>query len=68
MLAVVEKESREGVGAGVEVIFDAVGGGLTDEDRAVFAAFTTHHKLATIEINRIAVEVSEFRDAEAARI
>lgn len=64
---VVEEEGGESVGASIEVIADAVGGGLIDEDGAVFAAFTADDKFATVKVDGVAIEFAEFGDAEAAR-
>lgn len=40
VLAVIKEERGEPIGAGVEIVADAVGGGLGDENWAVFAAFS----------------------------
>lgn len=66
VFAVVEKEGGEGVGAGVEVILDAFGGGFGDENGAVFLAFATDDKFATFEVDTITVKFSELGDAKAA--
>ncbi len=67
VLAIIEEKRVERIGAGVQIVADAVGGGFGDEDGAVFAAFATNHKLATVEIDGVAVELGELGDAEAAR-
>ena len=65
---IIEKKSGEGVGAGIEIISNAVGTGLADENGAVFTAFAADHELATFKIDRIAVESYEFGNAEAAGV
>lgn len=67
VFAVVEEEGGEGIGAGVEIILDAFGGGLGDKDGAVFLAFAADDEFATFEIDTITVKFSEFGDTEAAR-
>ena len=64
VFAVVEEEGGEGIGASVEVILDAFGGGFGDENGAVFLAFATDDKFATVEVDAVAVELDKFRDAE----
>lgn len=65
IVAAVAKEERgECVGAGGEVFADAIGGGFGNENGAVFAAFTTDHEFATIEIDKIAVEADKFGNTE----
>ena len=54
---VVEEEGGEGVGSGGEIFGDAVGGSFGDENGAVFLALTTDDKFATLEVDRIAIEV-----------
>lgn len=68
MARVIEKKRCEGIGASVEIIADAVGGGLGDKNRAVLGSFAADHELATIEVDGIAVETDEFGDTEAARV
>lgn len=65
--AIVKEEGGKGIGAGVEVVLDPVGGGFGDENWAVFAAFTTDNEFAAIEIDGITVEFDEFGDAKATR-
>ncbi len=60
IFAVVEEEGNERIGAGGEIILDAVGGGFGDEDGAVFVAFATDHELATFKVDRITVEFDNF--------
>lgn len=48
---VVEEERRERISAGIEVVGNAVGGGLADENWAVLAAFAAYHKFATFEVD-----------------
>ena len=67
VFAVVEEEGGEGIGASVEVILDAFGGGFGNENGAVFLAFAADDKLAAFEVDTVAVEFDEFRDAETAR-
>ncbi len=67
VFAVVEEEGGEGIGASVEVILDAFGGGFGDENGAVFLTFAADDKFATVEVDAVAVEFDELRDAETAR-
>ena len=68
IFAVVEKKGGKGIFAGVEILANAVGGGFGDEDRAIFATFTTNHEFTTIEVNAVTVEIGELGNAEATRI
>lgn len=63
--AIIKKEGGEGIAAGVEIILDMLGGGGRNKNWAVFAAFAADDKFATVEVDRIAVEASEFGNAEA---
>lgn len=56
VFAVVEKEGGKGIGAGIEIILDAVGGVLVDEDGAIFGAFAADDKFAAGEVNRGTIE------------
>ena len=67
MTTIVEKESGKSVVANGKIIFDALSGGFTDENRTVFAAFATDYEFATTKIDRITVEVDEFGNTEATR-
>ncbi len=67
IFTVIEEEGSEGIGAGIEVVTDAFGGGFRDEDRTIFVAFAADDELATLEIDRITIEFDELGDAEAAR-
>ncbi len=60
MFTVVEKKSGQRIGASVEIIFDTIGGGLADENWAVFITLASYHKFATTEVDRIAIKASEF--------
>ncbi len=53
--AVVKKERWQSIMASGKVIFDTVGSGFTNEHRAIFVAFTTNHKFAAFEVDRIAI-------------
>ena len=64
VFAVVEEEGGEGIGASVEVILDAFGGGFGNENGAVFLAFAADDKLAAFEVDTVAVEFDKFRDTE----
>ena len=57
VFGIVKKKWGERIGAGVEIILNTVGGRATDENRAVFAAFATHHELATFQVDRAAIEI-----------
>lgn len=63
---IIEKKGSKGIGAGVEIILDPVGGSLGDENRTIFAAFATNDELAAVEIDGIAIEFDEFGDTEPA--
>ena len=67
IFAIIEEKRGEGIGAGVEVILDALGGGFGNEDWAVFAALAADDELAAVEVDGVAVELDEFGDAETAR-
>lgn len=56
VFAVVKKKGGEGIGARVEIITDAVGGGFGDEDGAIFFAFTADDEFTTVEVNGVSVE------------
>ncbi len=45
--AVVKKECWQGIMTSGKVVFNAVGGGFANENRAIFVSFTTNHKFAT---------------------
>lgn len=66
VVRVVKKEGRKAVVADCEVVASGVGCGFADEDRAVFFAFAANDKLATVEVDGIAVEIDELGDAETA--
>ena len=66
-MGVVKKEGGEAVATDSEIILGGAGGGLRDEDGAVFFAFTTDDELAAVKIDAVAIEIDEFGDAEAAR-
>lgn len=67
IVGVVEKECGEGVASNGEVISGGAGGGFTDEDGAVFFALAADDEFATVEVDRVAIKITEFGDAEAAR-
>lgn len=48
-----------------KVFLDTGSGGLGDENGAVFVALASHHEFATVEVDVVAVEIDEFRDAQA---
>ncbi len=56
ILAVIEEEWIERIGASVEIISEAFGGGDGNENWAVLAAFTADDELAAVEIDGITVE------------
>ena len=64
---IADEERVERIMPGAEVGLDLLGGTATDEDRPVFLALTTHHKLATLEVDVVAIEIDELRDAQATR-
>lgn len=64
---IVKKESGEGILAHVEIFADTVGSSLGDENWAVFLAFTTDDKFATVEVDGVAIEIDKLGDAEPAR-
>lgn len=45
---VIEEKCGERIGAGIEVILYSVCCGLADKNRAIFAAFATHHEFAAL--------------------
>lgn len=52
---IIKKKCRERIGTGIEIILYSICCGLTDEDGAIFAAFATNHKFATLKIDGAAV-------------
>lgn len=64
---VADKQRRKAVSAFVEVVSNMLGSGVTDEDRSVFLAFSAHHELAPRGVDVVAVETTEFGDAQPAR-
>ena len=62
VFAVVEEERGEGIGAGAEIIAEAVGGGFGDENWAVFATFAADDELTAVEVDGVAIELGELRD------
>ena len=63
---VIEKESGQGIMAHGEIILDAIGGDLTDENGAILTAFTTNIEFATLEVDGVAIEIDEFGDTQTA--
>ena len=65
MIATIADEKRvERIMPGAEVGLDLLGGTATDEDWTVFLALTTHHKLAALEVDVVAIEIDKLRDAQ----
>lgn len=67
MIRVVEKERREGIGSGIEIVANTAGGGFRDEDGAVFLAFAANDKFATVEVDGIAIEGNKLGNAKPSR-
>lgn len=67
ILAVIKKKWSERIGAGVEVVADAFGGGGGDENRTVLVALTADDKFAAVEIDRITVELDQLGNTQATR-
>lgn len=65
-VTVIEKKWRESIFSFVEVGGNPVSGSGRDENRAIFAAFTTNDELAAIKIDGIAVQFNKFGNAETA--
>ena len=61
---IADEERVERIMPGTEVGLDLLGGTATDEDRTVFLALTTHHELAALEVDVVAVEINQLRDAQ----
>ena len=57
VFGIIKKKWGERIGASIKIILNTVGGRATDENRAVFAAFATHHELATFQVDRAAIEI-----------
>ncbi len=51
IFAIIEKKGNERIGASVEIIADAVGGGFGDENRAIFVTFAADDKFTAFEID-----------------
>ena len=64
---IVEKEGGEVVGTDGEVVLYRFGGGVADEDGAVFLALAADGEFAAVEVDGVAVKLDELGDAEAAR-
>ena len=65
VVATIADEKRvERIMPGAEVGLDLLGSTATDEDWTVFLALTTHHELATLEVDVVAIEIDELRDAQ----
>ena len=65
VVATIADEKRvERIMPGAEVGLDLLGSTATDEDRPVFLALTTHHELATLEVDVVAIEIDKLRDAQ----
>ena len=65
VVATIADEKRvERIMPGAEVGLDLLGSTATDEDWTVFLALTTHHKLAALEVDVVAIEIDKLRDAQ----
>lgn len=64
---IIEEKSGKSVTSGGEVFFKMIGGGLINEDRAVFFTFTANHKLAAGEVNGVTIQVAKFRNTKSTR-
>ncbi len=65
VVATIADEKRvERIMPGAEVGLDLLGGTATNEDRPVFLTLTAHHELAALEVDVVAVEINQLRDAQ----
>ena len=64
--AITDEERVERIMSGAEVSLDLLSGTAADEDRPVFLALTAHHELAALEVDVVAVEINQLRDAQTA--
>ena len=51
----VKKEGGEAVAAKIEIIFNAISGGLVDENRAILFTFAAYDKFATFKVDGVAI-------------
>ena len=63
--AITDEKRVKRIMPGAEVGLDLLGGTAADEDRTVFLALTTHHELAALEVDMVAIEINQLRDAQA---
>ena len=63
---VAQEERGEAVAAGVQIGLDVVGGGLGNEDGAVFTSLAADHEFAAFKVDGVTVEAGELGDAETA--
>lgn len=57
--AIADEERVERIMSGAEVSLDLLSGTAADEDRPVFLALTTHHELAALEVDVVAIEIDK---------
>ncbi len=62
--AITDEEWVERIMPGTEVGLDLLGGTATDEDWPVFLTLATHHELAALEVDVVAIEIDKLRDAQ----
>ena len=56
---IADEERVERIMPGAEVGLDLLGSTATDEDWTVFLALTTHHELAALEVDMVAIEINQ---------
>lgn len=66
-MRVVQKKGRKRIVPNCKIVADAVCGGFRNENGAVFLAFPADDKLATVEINGVAIKSDELGDAKPTR-
>ena len=67
IFGIIKEKGRERIGANIKIILSSFGGGFRDKDRAVFLAFAADDKLATLEVDRVAIKADKFGNTETAR-
>ena len=62
--AIADEKRVERIMPGAEVGLDLLSSTATNEDRPVFLALTTYHELAALEVDVVAIEINQLRDAQ----
>lgn len=55
IFGIIKKEGGEAVAAKIEIIFNAISGGLVDENRAILFTFAAYDKFATFKVDGVAI-------------